>query len=68
MMETTTTRASRWARSLPEYFPWPRALFPARYPRLDWDAGFDRNAERAFTSKIRPIAPVGSMRSNRKAS
>jgi hypothetical protein len=44
------------------------ALFAARYTRLDCDAGFDRNAAMTFTSNIRPIAPVGSMRSNRKAS
>ncbi len=69
MMETTTTRASRWARSLPEYFPGRRRIRGAsRYSRFDCDAEFDRNAEMAFTSNIRPIAPVGSMRSNRNAS
>jgi len=36
--------------------------------RSDGYSRFDRNAEMAFTSNIRPIAPAGSMRSNRNAS
>jgi hypothetical protein len=36
--------------------------------RSDGYSRFDRNAEMAFTSNIRPIAPAGSMRNSRRAS